>query len=355
MQLGSVYLYPNRIDVYANVDLWVHERYRKVYQRNLKVYRGVDNRIEFRVKSSDQKPVNITNKTVVFRLIARETQELLIKKDCESLDPATGKIFLMLTQNEMLEIEPSMYQYSLSYEVREINGNYHTVTESYPIYVDSQYGASGIMEVFPGIAGEAKPSSVVEEFKHYNVYDSVNENFIISGIFPAYAQMVTSDSTHTFQLYFTNFSGRVVLQASLDNGGDPQTWVDINSFDYIDVSQEYINVVGLYKWFRFKITPSDAGLFGDFQVNQTIFGNYNVTIRNTGKLYSAGNVIVIKGDRLGGETPGNDLTITVNDVDLNGSITSFTYSGRSMNGVSVFNIDNSGKTNIGSIDKILYR
>jgi hypothetical protein len=59
MQLGSVYLYPNRLDVYTNFDDWVHERNRKVYQRNLKVYRGVDNRIEFRVKTSDQKVVNI--------------------------------------------------------------------------------------------------------------------------------------------------------------------------------------------------------------------------------------------------------------------------------------------------------
>lgn len=355
MQLGSVYLYPNRIDVYTNVDVWVHERYRTVYQRNLKVYRGVDNRIEFRVKSSDQKPVNITNKTVVFRLISRETQELLIKKDCDSLDPATGKIFLSLTQVELLGIEAGSYQYALSYEVRQVNGDFHTVIESRPIYTDSQYGVNAVLEVHPGIDGEVQPSKVTTEFKHYNVYDAISESYLISGVIPSWAQMVTFDTAHTFQLFFTSFSGRVTLQASFDNGGDPQTWIDIATYDYVEVTSEYITAIGRYSWFRFKIVPSDTELFGNFEVNQTIFGNYNVVLTNSGKSYAPGNIIVIKGDRLGGEKPDNDLTITVTGVDEDGSITTFTYTGRSMNGVAQYNINNSDQQNIGSVDKILYR
>jgi hypothetical protein len=355
MQLGSVYLYPNRLDVYTNFDEWIVERNRKVYQRNLKVYRGVDNRIEFRVKTSDQKAVNITNRTLVFRLISRETQELLIKKDCVTLDADIGRTYVDLSRQELLNIEPALYQYALSYEIRNRQGDYYTVVESRPVYVDSQYGVNATVEILGGVDGEVQLSQTVKEFIRYNKLDLDPEEYFISGLFDANAQLVTPQSLHTFQLFFTEFSGRVILQASLDQSANPQNWTDIASRDYVEADIEYLNVQGRYNWFRFRITPNDAGLFGDFTVDQTIFGFYNVTLNRPGKNYSVGNVIVIKGNRLGGEQITNDLTITVTGVDANGGITAFTHTGLSFNGVQRFEIDNSGKENIGTVDKIIYR
>ena len=81
MQQISVYLYPNNIDVFTNVGAWTTERYRKVYQRNIKVYGGMDNRIKVQVKNADQKSLNITGSTVVFTIVGRDTQELILEKD----------------------------------------------------------------------------------------------------------------------------------------------------------------------------------------------------------------------------------------------------------------------------------
>ena len=355
MQLGSVYLYPNRIDVFTNFDDWIHERNRKVYQRNLKVYRGVDNRIEFRVKTSDQKAVNITNRTLVFRLISRETQELLIKKDCVTLDADIGRIYVDLSKHELLDIEPALYQYALSVEVRNSQGDYYTVTESRPVYVDSQYGVNATIEILGGIDGEVQPSQTVKEFSRYRKIDLDPQAYFISGLFDANAALVTPQSLHTFQLFFTDFSGRVILQASLDESAKPDNWTDIETRDYVETGMELINVQGKYNWFRFFITPNDAGLFGDFTVNQTIFGFYNVTLNRSGKNYTVGSVIVIRGNRLGGEFGTHDLTITVTGVDVNGGITAFTHTGLSFNGVQAFEINNSDKENQGTIDKVLYR
>jgi hypothetical protein len=78
MQLISVYLYPNKLDVFTNsLADWTTERYRQVYQHNLKIYRGVDNRIDIQVKNAAQKPLDITSGVFVFVLVSRETQELL--------------------------------------------------------------------------------------------------------------------------------------------------------------------------------------------------------------------------------------------------------------------------------------
>jgi hypothetical protein len=353
MQLGSIYLYPNRLDVYTNLESWVHERYRRVYNRNLKVYRGVDNRVEFRVKNSDQKPANISSRTFVFRLIVRETQELLIKKDCELVDAINGRIVLNLSENELLDIEPALYQYSLSYEVREDRGDYYVVTDKKPVYVDTQYGANAVIEVLGGVDGEPLPSVEISEFKRY--VDPIPENnFFHSGIIDANAPIVTANSLHTFQLYFTNFTGRVTLQASLSKGGDPQTWADIASYDYIDTNREYINIVGKYSWFRFKYETNFNQLLGDFTVTQTIFGHYNVTLNTPGKNYDVGHQIVIKGDKLGGEKPTHDLLITITRVDANGEITEFTHTGLSYNGVRQYVIGPS-TTIAGTFDKFLYR
>lgn len=355
MQLGSVYLYPNRINVYTNFDDWIHERYRKVYQRNLKVYRGVDNRIEFRVMTSDQKSVNISNRTLVFRLVSPETQELVIKKDCVTLAADIGRAVVDLSNHEMLGLEPGQYQYALTVEVRSNQGSYYTVTESKPVYVDSQYGVNGTIEVFGDVSGQVSFSHEIKEFNRYREFEPETEEFFISGLIDADAARVTPQTLHTFQLYLTNFSGRVILQASLDVSANPQNWTDIETRDYVETTQEYLNVMGKYSWFRFRITPNDADLFGDFTVNQTIFGFYNVTLNRPGKNYTVGSVIVIKGNRLGGELETNDLTITVTGVDVNGGITAFTHTGLSYNGVQQFEINNSNAKNQGTLDKVLYR
>jgi hypothetical protein len=131
--------------------------------------------------------------------------------------------------------------------------------------------------------------------------------------------------------------------------------VDIETRDYVATTQEYLNVTGKYRWFRFRVTPNDEGLFGDFTVNQTIFGNYDVTLNKPGKNYTVGSVITIKGNRLGGEQTTNDLFITVTGVDVNVGVTAFTHTGLSYNGVQQFNINNSAEINQGTVDKVLYR
>jgi len=86
MQFNPSYLYANKVDVFSDLGSWQTERYRKVYQRTLKIYRGVDNPIDFQVRNSDQKPQSIAGQTVVFNLFAYESQELIMSRDCTVVD-----------------------------------------------------------------------------------------------------------------------------------------------------------------------------------------------------------------------------------------------------------------------------
>lgn len=355
MQLGSVYLYPNRLNVYTNLNSWLSERNRAVYNRNLKIYRGVDNRLEFRVKNSDQKPQSVEGKTFVFNLVSRDNSALSVRQDCVVDNEEEGRISVTISATTLDQLEPGYYEYSLIYETRQtVSGNQYKVIEKSPAYVDSQYGAMGVLEVLANIEGEPLESTEIREFGKY-VQPWHDEDYFDSGVIFTGSQLVNAGSLHTFQFYLNDYTGRVTIQGSIDEGGNPQTWSDLQTIEYIGADNEYINVVGKYNYFRVRHMPYAADIVGSFQIGLTIFGNYNVTVIEGGQGYTVGNVILIKGNRLGGEQTTNDLRITVQGVDPNGAITSITWEGRAYNGTTQFTIANETVSSSGRFDKILYR
>ena len=64
MQKASSYLYPNRIQVHTNVTSTSIQEWRIVYQRNIKIYKGLTNIIEFDVKNAEQKRIYISGYTI---------------------------------------------------------------------------------------------------------------------------------------------------------------------------------------------------------------------------------------------------------------------------------------------------
>ena len=65
MQLVPRYLVSNRTHIVADVAGFITE-YRPVYNRQLQVYKGIDNVLQFKVLNADQKPLDIVNYTPKF-------------------------------------------------------------------------------------------------------------------------------------------------------------------------------------------------------------------------------------------------------------------------------------------------
>jgi hypothetical protein len=91
MQTVSRYLLSNVVIVYIN---GYHGRNSKVYDRQLKLYKGVSNPITFTFKNEDQKPENIGDKEFEFNLIDTETNRSAITKEIDVLNTvqATGAV-----------------------------------------------------------------------------------------------------------------------------------------------------------------------------------------------------------------------------------------------------------------------
>lgn len=260
MQFNPVYLYSNKLDVYtSSLGSWSTERYRRVYNRNLKIYRSVDNRIDIQVRNSDQKASNITGSTLVFNLVSRDTKKLVLQKDCDAMDLTTGKVSVTLTETDMLDINQGLYDYSITKEVREdIDSTDYKVVSRLAMYMDSQYDTIGTLEVTGDILGSVEPSTVVNKFEYVNPFTQGDETpkYYISSIINTDPHINNGNSTHTFQFYSTNYLGTVTIQGSIeDQGATPHKWVDVPNGS-VDLSTEtYKNITGKWNWFRIKHVP----------------------------------------------------------------------------------------------------
>jgi len=76
-------------------------------------------------------------------------------------------------------------------------------------------------------------------------------------------------------------------------------------------------------------TISPSGALFDVDLNATV---YTVTLASAGSNYAVNQELYIRGNLIGGETPTNDITITVTGVGASGDITTFTFTGTGNNG-----------------------
>lgn len=369
---NSFYLYPNKVDVFTDLlNPWVTERYRKVYNRDVKLYRGADNRIDIQIKNCDQKPISTSGLYLVFNLVVKETQRLMIKKDFISLaDGSTltekGRAYVILTKDELRGLEVGFYQYSVIIEERQYVGDQYKVLSSRPSYIDSQYGAYATLEIFGDVEGEPQPSFEITEFTYVNPF-AVGDNepkYNISSIIDANPRTTNPYSSHTLQFFHSvDYTGVIRIQGSLEESTDPKIWVDVpgnsmnppgNSFSTNGTTTTYKNIVGKWKWLRVIVGAPFNGT-AKFVVGQNTTGVYDVAVYDGGAGYLIGQELTITGDRLGGVLGINDLTIRVEDVNYRGAITSISKVGTSIMNTRTFVLGPNGEQSSGTVDKILYR
>jgi hypothetical protein len=232
-----------------------------VYNRNLKIFRGVDNRIDIQVRNNDQKASNIVGSTLVFNLVSQDTKDLVLQKDFTAMDLATGKVTVIVTAEELLDLDTGFYNYSIVKEVRStVDSTDYTVTSKMPLYMDSQYDTVGTLEISGDVYGGVADSVVVNTFNYTNPFTQGAVEpfpFYTSAIIDAAPNTSPAYPIHTFQFYTTNYTGTVEIQASLDaQGATPREtkWATVATVDLL--TERYKNVTGKYNWFRVKHIPA---------------------------------------------------------------------------------------------------
>ena len=115
MQTVSRYLLTNLVT--ATISGY-NGRNSKVYDRMIKVFRGVSNPITFTFKNEDQKAQTITSKTYEFNLIDTESKKSVLTRNLTVLDDGStvttkGQASVTLSDGDLISLDAKFYNYSI--------------------------------------------------------------------------------------------------------------------------------------------------------------------------------------------------------------------------------------------------
>jgi len=127
-------------------------RYDPVYAKRLTINKGVDNVLLFEFINQQEKPVNITGSTFLFRVINTESNELLLQKPMTILSAATGRAKVEFDGSELLDILAQPASYSI--QRTQPGGGY-----SDAVFVDAQAGARAPIDIVDSVLPQFVPSA----------------------------------------------------------------------------------------------------------------------------------------------------------------------------------------------------
>jgi hypothetical protein len=216
MQNLPIYLYNYKLDVTLDLDPTVKGVNQVMYQRDLKVQKGIKNKVRVQFKNSDQKSVRVFNtQTFVFSMFDAVNQRLILNKELEVLDEGTtstrGLALLTLNESDTLDLDRTSYQYT----VRMIDEDGAFT----PAYANTYYGMAGTLHLTNEVYPVLKDSTTISTFNiTYN--DEIQKYEHKSGNIYAYPEYNGNTALHTVAAYLTNYRGTVYIQATLDNTPD---------------------------------------------------------------------------------------------------------------------------------------
>ena len=309
-------------------------RYDPVYAKRLTINKGVDNVLLFEFINQQEKPVNITGSTFVFRVLNTDSDEILIQEAMVILNAATGRAKVTLTSEQLLEVLAQPARYSIS----RTSGN---LTEA--VFVDAQAGARAPVDIVDSVLPEHVPSAPLTipttKISAQLSYDGgawsqypispltgqpTGENYIFNTLanteyFSSFIE--PTSAVTTIQMTLVGYTGTIKAQAaenyqSIFYNVTPST-------TYLNETRTiYMNIVGWFPLLRLCFNNSIFGVpdqpsspaLATATVTDGVVTAINIT--NGGSGYLAPPRIVIVGNGSGARA-----TATINDTGVVTGIT----------------------------------
>lgn len=319
MQKTYRYLANNKVVVVADLVGHITE-YRPVYQKNLQVYRGIDNVLYFEFKNHDQKPLTISNYQVKF-IAYDESNNMIIEKNGVVLEdtitrstvvaessPDNNLEFSSVTgiavgqtvtgtyirpntlvtdvdvQQNVVTLNKSPKDTvplgeSITFQSRHKRGTCTiTIAENDLLNVNSQY-VSYAMYLIDSVGnkvlsyaddhfgakgiihvqGDAFPGPLDSYEVTAFVQDSEGGNIYYSETIDAQPAINGNSAIHTAAIYTDGFTGDVTVQGTLENQVTMNTfWADIDTLTFtgIETDPVPVNFNGVYSYLRFKTSTT---------------------------------------------------------------------------------------------------
>lgn len=216
-----------------------------MYAKNLRAYRGVSNRFLVEIKNQDQKPINISHRTVRMHILDEVRSTAFITKTASIYNAAKGQALIVLDENDLLDLDQSFYNYTIS--VVDGEGNDEIA------YADDHYGVRNNIEILAGHYPEFRDSTSL-------TFDAVTR--LTSGVGND-TGVRRGARQHTAQFYLDDFTGSIEVQATMDQVPN------LNNANYFVVKTEtytaesgvrYTNWQGSFSAVRFRLVPTSGAV-----------------------------------------------------------------------------------------------
>lgn len=225
-----------------------------VYAKTLNLHKGVDNKLQFQFLNQEQKPVDITGKTITCRIINYNGTEILITRALTLELPLTGIAYLHLNAADLEDIDAQRCYYSLEIPVGDFD---------YPVFVDPAAGARGDINILNSVLPSFVPSEIVtiptgQPFPNLDPTNSTSNPLTNANTY--YTSIINTQDNPilTIQAHYTDFNGDVSIQGSTTQLN--ADWYDITTEEYSNLnSTKGYTVKGFHPFVRMVFT-SNAGV-----------------------------------------------------------------------------------------------
>jgi hypothetical protein len=214
------------------------------YSKPLSLHKGVDNQLRFQFLNQEQKPVNITGKSITCRIINGDGTKVLVSKALTLQLPVTGIATLDLNAAEIENISAQKAYYSLEIQF------------DFPVFIDQNAGARGDLNIVNSILPSFVPSEIVtipsgQDFP--NTYPNTTSNYTY------YTSVVNTQDNPilTVQAQYNEYEGNVVIQGSTIPDGEWYTIIESDNYSNITDTKGY-TIIGFHPFVRLQFN-SDQG------------------------------------------------------------------------------------------------
>jgi len=305
MYSTTVYLYQQIVRVLL-IDTsggYFTKRYDPVYAKQLTINKGVDNVLLFEFINQDQKPVNIAGSSFVFRVVNQAGDELLVSKPMDILSSALGRVKVVLSTEDTINIQAQ----PASYSIQRTAGSYVQAA-----YTDANSQARADCNIVDSVLPQHIPAAecTVPDMYGKNNYFGVGpttwpdwalnpqpQNAIQSTEFYSSFMPTNGSSLTTVKYDLVGYTGTVKIQAAQNY---ESVWYNVTeSRQYLsETVSDYFNVVGFHPLLRLAFNNSIGyGALGNAVVSNGVVTSISVT--NPGVYYVAPPLIEILGDGAG--------------------------------------------------------
>ena len=211
MQKISTYLYKNRYQLVADLAGFLTE-YKIVYQRQIKVYKGIDNTIEFDIKNADQKRIDLSTldeDSIQMNIMDHNGYAILSSPyTITPLDQLTLKGIAAVTipAVDIADIDSQFLTFSVS-----------ATQDSVPVllYGDTKFGAAGVIELIGTAFPVERGIETYDDFYGMGSYDAKSFEYSSSAVHLKFRQAVKPNHVHIL-VTCTDFVGKLWVEATKD-------------------------------------------------------------------------------------------------------------------------------------------